>query len=177
MAWIVPPREASAYHRGAPEPGATRTGHMAAQDDPHGKVRIDKWLWAARFFKTRALSSEAIDKGRVQVNDQAVKPGRDVRLGDIVSVRIGPVERTVVVRTLSGVRGSASVAALLYEETPASVARRLAAAEQRRLAPEPALSLTQGRPTKRDRRELHALGHRGDPGDRWNDRWSASVDD
>lgn len=130
------------------------------------RYRLDKWLWAARFYKTRALSIEAIERGRVQVNGQPAKPSREVRCGDTIVLRAGFDDRTVEVLALSDVRGSASVAALLYRETAESVARRAAAAEQRRLAPEPALAQTQGRPTKRDRRQL------GD----WGSRWTASVD-
>lgn len=130
--------------------------------------RIDKWLWAARFYKTRSLASEEIGKGRVLVNGAQAKPSREVRPGDTVRLRQGPVERIVVVKGLSGVRGPAPVAQQLYEETAQSIAAREQAAEQRRMAPEPALSLTQGRPTKRDRREM---------GKTWGDRWSASVDD
>ena len=140
------------------------------------KVRLDKWLWAARFYKTRGLSSEEIDKGRVLVNGQASKPSKEPKVGDTVEIRNGAVLRTVVVRALSGVRGPAPVAAQLYEETAESIQRRLAAAESRRIAPEPALTLAQGRPTKRNRRDMQAL--RGDPQDHgWNDRWSASLDD
>jgi len=131
------------------------------------RVRLDKWLWAARFFKTRALSAEAIDKGRVSVNSQAAKASREPRVGDTIEFRQGNDLRTVVVKGLSAVRGPAPVAQQLYEETPESVARRTANAEQRRLAPEPALSQTQGRPTKRDRRTLKD----------WGDRWSASLGD
>ena len=131
------------------------------------RVRLDKWLWAARFFKTRALSAEAIDKGRVSVNGQAAKASREPRVGDTIEFRQGNDLRAVIVRGLSAVRGPAPVAQRLYEDTPESVARRLASAEQRRLAPEPALSQTQGRPTKRDRRTLKD----------WGDRWSASLDD
>lgn len=138
-----------------------------------GKVRLDKWLWAARFYKTRSLSSDEIDKGRVTVNGQVAKPSRDVKPGDVLELRSGPVVRTVVVRALSGVRGPAPVAALLYDETDESLARRQDQAEQRRLAPEPALALQQGRPTKRDRRDMQQLSGRG----QWNQRWSASVDD
>lgn len=117
------------------------------------KLRIDKWLWAARFYKTRSLASEEIDKGRVHVNGVAVKPSREVKAGDTVMVRNGAISRSVVVQGVSDKRGSAPVAALLFTESPESIALRLAAAEQRRLAPEPALSLTQGRPTKRERRD------------------------
>ena len=117
------------------------------------RLRIDKWRWAARFYKTRSLASDEIDKGRVHVNGVAVKPARCVLVGDTVQVRIGVVTRSLVVKALSDKRGSAPVAALMFEETPESVAQRAALAEQRRLAPEPALSLTQGRPTKRERRD------------------------
>jgi ribosome-associated heat shock protein Hsp15 len=134
------------------------------------KLRIDKWLWAARFYKTRTLATEEIVKGRVEVNGQEVKPAREVKVGDTVSVRQGPVSRIVVVKGLSGMRGPASVAQQLYEETAESLKARELAAEQRRLAPEPAHSIEQGRPTKRGRRELDDV-QRG-----WGDRWSASVD-
>ena len=135
------------------------------------KLRIDKWLWAARFYKTRSLACEEVDKGRVQVNGAPVKPAREVKPGDTVQLRTGPVVRTVNVLAISDKRGPAAVAALLFQETEASIALRQKAAEQRRLAPEPALALTQGRPTKRDRRDADKLR-----GDAWGNRWSASVD-
>lgn len=139
------------------------------------RVRLDKWLWAARFYKTRSLASEEIDKGRVRVNGLAAKPARELKPGDTVELRSGALLRTVTVKALSGVRGSASVAALLYEETAESRLLREAQTEQRRLAPEPAQSIAQGRPSKRDRRELDQW--RGRPGaSAWNERWSASID-
>lgn len=138
------------------------------------RLRIDKWLWAARFYKTRTLASEEIDKGRVYVNGAAVKPAREVKAGDTLHLRIGAISRTVVVKGVSDKRGPAPVAALLFEETAESLTQRAAAAEQRRLAPEPALSLTQGRPTKRDRRDTENVRH-SQPQD-WGDRWSASID-
>ncbi len=128
-------------------------------------VRLDKWLWAARFYKTRALAVDEIGKGRVQVNGQDAKPSREVRVGDLLRLRQGPVEREVQVLALSHVRGPAPVAQALYAETPESCAAREKAAEARRLAPEPAQTITQGRPTKQDRRRLSE----------W-DRWSASAD-
>ena len=134
-------------------------------------LRIDKWLWAARFYKTRSLASEEIGKNRVQVNGQDAKPSKEVKPGDTVCLRQGAVERTVVVQGLSGVRGPAPVAQLLYTETTESIAARQKAAEQHRLAREPALSIEQGRPTKRNRRELEKAKQTG-----WNDRWSASLD-
>jgi|APCry1669189000_1035189.scaffolds.fasta_scaffold26639_2 ribosome-associated heat shock protein Hsp15 len=121
-------------------------------------VRLDKWLWAARFFKTRALSQEAIDLGQVLVNDDRVKPARTVRLGDLVQVRVGDLVRTVVVCGLSDQRGPAPVAQTLYEETSESVRQRELRAEWRRVNPEPAHSIRGGRPTKRDRRDLARLG-------------------
>jgi ribosome-associated heat shock protein Hsp15 len=133
-------------------------------------MRIDKWLWAARFYKTRTLASEETVKGRVEVNGQEVKPARELKIGDKVSLRQSAVIRTVVVKGFSNVRGPAPAAQQLYQETPESIRAREQAAEQRRLAPEPALSIEQGRPTKRGRRELDDA-RRG-----WGDRWSASLD-
>jgi ribosome-associated heat shock protein Hsp15 len=131
-------------------------------------LRIDKWLWAARFYKTRSLATEETGKGRVQLNGQDVKPAREVKVGDTLAVRQGTTVRTVVVRGISAQRGPAPAAQQLYEETPDSVRKREAAALQRKLAPEPAHSLEHGRPTKRDRREIERT---------WDDRWSATLDD
>lgn len=131
------------------------------------RVRLDKWLWAARFYKTRSLAAEDIDKGRIQVNEQVAKASRELRPGDRVDMRQagGPV-RTVVVQALSAVRGPAPQAQLLYAETADSIQRRQQYAEQRRQGVEPADAIHQGRPTKRDRRDLAD----------WQ-RWSASVDE
>ena len=118
------------------------------------RLRIDKWLWASRFYKTRSLAADEIDKGRVSVNGVGVKPSKELKVGDAVEIQMGPVSRHVIVTSLTDKRGSAPLAALMFSETEASLAKRLADAEQRRLAPEPALSLAQGRPTKRDRRTL-----------------------
>ena len=130
-------------------------------------VRLDKWLWAARLFKTRALAVEAIGKHRVEVNGQAAKPSRDVRVGDRLTLRepAAPA-RELLVKGLSEIRGPAPVAQQLYEETAESLAARDQAREARRQGVEPAQTLEHGRPTKRDRRQLSD----------WN-RWSASVDD
>jgi ribosome-associated heat shock protein Hsp15 len=135
------------------------------------QLRIDKWLWAARFYKTRSLAREEIDKGRVTVNGATVKPAREVKVGDLVEVRLGAFSRSMNVKAISDKRGPASMAALLFQETEASILQRRLAAEQRRLAPEPALGLTQGRPTKRDRRDGEKLRDNN-----WNERWSASLD-
>lgn len=133
------------------------------------KLRIDKWLWAARFYKTRSLAVEEIDKGRVRINDLEAKPAREVKVGDTVTLRQGPLIRTLVVRGISSQRGAAPVAQQLYEETAESLALRAQAAEQRRLAGDPASSLEHGRPTKRDRRDI-------DKAKDWGSRWSASTD-
>ena len=130
-------------------------------------MRLDKWLWAARFFKTRSLAAEEIGRHRIEVNGQPAKASRELKPGDTVTVRQpGGLARTVTVRGLSQLRGPAPVAQQLYEETAESLAARAAAAQRRKLAPEPAASIAQGRPTKRDRRQLAD----------W-DRWSASIDE
>lgn len=136
--------------------------------EPLQRLRADKWLWAARFFKTRTLAVEEIGKGRVRVGGDAIKPARELQAGDQVELRQGAVTRVVVVRALSAMRGPAPVAQALYEETAQSLAARAKAAEQRRLAPEPAHSIEGGRPSKRDRRAME----KG-----WGDRWSASLDE
>ncbi len=131
------------------------------------KVRIDKWLWAARFYKTRTLATDDIHKGRVSVNGQEAKPAREIRPGDTIELRHSGVQRTLVVKGLSDKRGSAPVAQQLYEETPESLRLRALAAEQRRMGTEPALSLEHGRPNKHERRAVE---------DAWGSRWSASLD-
>lgn len=137
--------------------------------DGSGGMRLDKWLWAARFCKTRALAAECIDKGRVQVNGQTAKRSRELHVGDTVALRQGDrgeVARELQVLGLSPVRGPAPAAQQLYAETAASLAAREAAARLRSWQVEPAHAIEQGRPTKRDRRELAE----------WQ-RWSASADD
>jgi ribosome-associated heat shock protein Hsp15 len=130
-------------------------------------LRIDKWLWAARFYKTRSLACDEVTKHRVQINGQDVKPAREVKVGDTLTVRQGNITKTVQVKGISAARGPAPVAQLLYEETPESIALRAKLAEQNRMAAEPAHSIEHGRPTKRDRRQIeHA----------WDERWSASAD-
>ena len=121
------------------------------------KMRLDKWLWAARFYKTRSLAAQEIGKGRVEVNGQAVKPAKEVSIGDLVALSKEPPAMQVRVAALSLVRGPAPAARQLYEETPESLAAREHAAQMRRLAPEPALGQEAGRPTKRDRRLLNSL--------------------
>jgi len=118
------------------------------------EVRIDKWLWAARFYKTRALAQVAIENGRVTIDGQRVKPARAVRVGNTIGLRAGDQDRSVLVRALSSVRGPAPVAQALYEETAESVARRERLAAERRLHVEPGRAIAHGRPTKHERREL-----------------------
>ncbi len=129
------------------------------------RIRLDKWLWAARLFKTRSLAAEQIGKGHVLVNDVPAKASREVRIGDMIALSHGQMPLQLVVKGLSQSRGPAPVAQLLYEQTPQSLATRAALAEQRRSGVEPGQTLEQGRPTKRDRRKLAD----------WN-RWSATDD-
>jgi ribosome-associated heat shock protein Hsp15 len=116
-------------------------------------VRIDKWLWAARFYKTRSLATEAVAGGRVHVGGVRVKASRDVKVGETVEITQGPVRRVVEVTALADRRGSATVAATLYTETPASIAAREQHALERKLT----TPIFGGRPTKVDRRRLEAL--------------------
>ena len=124
------------------------------------EIRIDKWLWAARFFKTRSLATEAVEGGKVEINGASVKPAKHVKVGDTVRVRIGAYEHHVVVRGIGERRGSAEVAATLYEETAASVAAREKLREQHRMAPGPFVWEEKGRPSKKDRRELDRFRRR-----------------
>ena len=118
------------------------------------RQRIDKWLWAARFFKTRGLAAKAVDGGRVRVNGEGAKPSRLLKTGDELSVRVGDYEWVVEVKVLSMQRGPAAQAALLYAEREDSRARREAAQAQRKTQPHPAAGI-RGRPTKKDRRLIH----------------------
>ena len=138
---------------------------ISRMDKGAEKVRLDKWLWAARFFKTRSLSADEIGRGRVQVNGQAAKASREVRVGDRIELRQGHVARTVVVKVADDQRGSATIASEMFEETRESIELRTKQALERRMNTEPSLAIEQGRPTKRDRRQLAD----------WN-RWSASVE-
>ena len=131
-------------------------------------VRIDKWLWAARFYKTRSAATDAVLGGRVHLNDARVKPSKEVKAGDVVEVKVGQLQWTVVVRGISAKRGSASVAATLYDETPESAAAARAACRPScgcrvRIGAD----LAGGRPTKQDRRRIESLrrAQRGGPTD------------
>lgn len=117
------------------------------------QVRIDKWLWAARFFKTRSLATDAVDAGRVRFDGERIKPARNVKCGDLLQIDNGSTEWEVVVRALADKRGSAEIAQKLYAETESSMAKRQQEAERRRYFREPAQEI-KGRPTKRDRRML-----------------------
>ena len=131
---------------------------MAA--DEESKVRLDKWLWAARFFKTRSLAAEAIENGKVEVNGERAKRAKQLQAGDSVRVRLGPYAHVVRVLAISERRGPASVAAKLYEEDATAKAAREALHAQMKAA-QPAFGYDSGRPTKKDRREIEKLRRRG----------------
>jgi len=122
--------------------------------DDSNSVRVDKWLWAARFFKTRSLATEAVAGGKVEVNGERAKPAKSVKPGDEIRLRVPPYEHILIVRALAERRGPASVAHGLYEETEASAAERIRLAEQLLMAPAAFVFEERGRPTKKDRREL-----------------------
>lgn len=125
---------------------------MTQKSDEDDKVRLDKWLWAARFFKTRALAKAAIESGKVHCRGERCKPGKEPRVGDEFQIRAGFDERTVVVQALSIIRRGAPEAQLLYSETPESLAKREQAAEMRKAG---SIGVTtDGRPTKKQRRQL-----------------------
>src|SRR5437763_1942444 len=127
---------------------------MPSSESGPAKVRLDKWLWAARFFKTRSLAAEAVAAGKVLVAGDRAKPAKLLQAGDEVRIRLGPYEHTIHVRGLSERRRPASVAVTLYEETADSITARARLAEQLRMAPAAFVYEDKGRPTKRDRREL-----------------------
>jgi ribosome-associated heat shock protein Hsp15 len=129
---------------------------MGEPDEGPDRVRLDKWLWAARFYKTRALAAEAVEGGKVQVNGDRPKRARPLQAGDEIRVRLGPYEHVVTVRGLSDRRGPASQAAALYEETEASRSAREALAVQLKSL-HSLFGAEKGRPTKKDRREIERL--------------------
>jgi ribosome-associated heat shock protein Hsp15 len=121
--------------------------------DIEARLRLDKWLWAARFFKTRSLASAAIDGGKVRLNGNHVKPAKDVAIGDALDISLGEQQWTLMVRALNAQRRPAPEARQLYEETAESLSRRQQAMEMRKLAPPPGADL-KGRPTKRAGRQI-----------------------
>lgn len=121
---------------------------------PLEKVRLDKWLWAARFFKTRSLAKKAVEGGKIHCNGTRSKSSREIEIGNTLAITRGWDELTVIVKALAEKRGSAPQAALLYEETPESIEKRLLHAEQRKMQ-RAANPLTEGRPSKQDRRQIH----------------------
>lgn len=135
---------------------STDTSNPAEQTATRAKVRIDKWLWAARFFKTRTLAAVAIDGGKVDVNEERAKRSRHVQAGDRVRLRQGPVEWSLIVRGVAERRGSAEIARTLYEETQDGKAKRETVQEQLRSMPT-AFAYGKGRPGKQDRRALRRL--------------------
>ena len=126
---------------------------MTSANTDAAKLRVDKWLWAARFFKTRSVAAQAIEGGKVKLNGQRVKPSKEVHAGDMLAIQLGDYEWAVTVRALSARRGPAEEARKLYEESVASQARRQAQIAARSMQNEPAAQ-RHGRPTKRDRRRL-----------------------
>jgi ribosome-associated heat shock protein Hsp15 len=129
-------------------------------EDSHPAVRIDKWLWAARFFKTRALAAEAVTGGKVEVNGSRSKPSRPVRPGDQLTIRRGPYDWTVTVKSVSNLRRPAAQAQALYEENDESARRRAAAIAQMRFERPPEFEIA-GRPSKKDRRAITRFTKRG----------------
>ncbi len=127
----------------------------AEEDTGHERARIDKWLWAARFYKTRALAVAALENGRVLVNGVRVKPAKALNVGDMLAIRMGPYTHEVEVLGLSGKRGPAPEAQKLYRETEESKAKRAALAEQ--LKAQQQYSVLKGRPTKKDRRDIEKV--------------------
>ena len=128
---------------------------MAAE--PLASIRIDKWLWAARFFKTRSLAQDAVELGRVRLAGQRLKPSRDVKPGDRLTVERGEERFEIFVEKISAVRGPAPVAQTLYRETDESREKRERASEMRKIAMEPASTIAKGRPTKRDARLIRRV--------------------
>ncbi len=122
------------------------------------KQRIDKWLWAARFFKTRSIACQAIDGGHVRLNGATLKPSREIKVGDELDIRSGEQRWVVIVKALHALRRPAPEARTMYEETEASFEARVKAAEMRKLAPMPGSDI-RGRPTKRDRRQLKKVSY------------------
>jgi ribosome-associated heat shock protein Hsp15 len=130
------------------------------QVDDTEPIRIDKWLWAARFFKTRSLAAEAVTGGKVEVNGTRAKPSRNVRIGDSLSIRRGPYEWTVIIKGVTDLRGPAAQAQLLYEETEESIHKREAISAQLKFERPPEFDLS-GRPSKKDRRAILKFTKRG----------------
>ncbi len=131
--------------------------HKESSAETGGKLRIDKWLWAARFFKTRALAADAVDSGKVLLDGVRIKPAKAVAAGDRLDIRIGQYRFEIEVLGLSGRRGPAPEAQQLYRESEQSRLRRETIAEQNRLLPQPDFK---GRPTKRDRREIERFNEK-----------------
>ena len=128
-------------------------------DETAGGVRIDKWLWAARFYKTRSLAADAVTSGKAELNGERTKPAKAVKVGDVIRLRSGVFEQVIEVRALSGTRGPAAVAQGLYAETAESAAARAKLAERMRY--EMPAGVESGRPSKKDRREIARLRDRG----------------
>ena len=133
---------------------------MSEETHRDENIRLDKWLWAARFFKTRSLAAEAVTGGKIEINGERPKPSRAVRPGDRLVIRRGPYEWTIIVRDVSRLRGPARQAQQLYEETEASVSKRQAAITQMKLERPPEFDFP-GRPSKKDRRAIQRFTKKG----------------
>lgn len=131
---------------------SAKTSTTTTRDATGASMRVDKWLWAARFFRTRSLAKQAIEGGKVHHQGERVKVSKDIRIGMELAIRQGLEEKTVVIKQLAEIRGGAPVAHALYEETPASIAKRELITAHRKLSN---LARPEHRPTKRDRRQIH----------------------
>ena len=156
----LPPRRVNEPIRSSRAADSAVTRKLAETDSDAARrtapepVRLDKWLWAARFFKTRSLAAKAVDGGKVRLNGESAKPSRELKAGDELAIRAGESEWVVEVKALARQRGPAAQAALLYAEREDSRARRQAAIVLRKAQPHPAAGV-KGRPTKKDRRLIH----------------------
>ncbi|MFM9884015.1 MAG: RNA-binding S4 domain-containing protein [Burkholderiales bacterium] len=132
---------------------SARNSRESEEDREDGRCRIDKWLWAARFYKTRSLAAQAVEGGKVRLHGERTKPAKELKPGDRLLISVGEYEWDIEVKVLETRRGSATIAQGLYAETPESIEKRALRIAQRKLANDPSRML-QGRPTKRDRRDL-----------------------
>lgn len=148
-----------------------KTNHVNTQSSG---IRMDKWLWAARFFKTRSIAKQAIEGGKVHLNGERVKVSREVQIGMLLTIQQGIEKKTVLVKALSDVRGSAPIAQQLYEETAESIEKRAQQAEQRKLN---SMMFMSHRPNKKDRRDIDKFHQQHDFADDFSDIWESEYDE
>lgn len=141
---------------------------------PTSGIRMDKWLWAARFFKTRSIAKHAIEGGKVHLNGERVKVSREVQIGMLLTIQQGIEKKTVLVKALSDVRGSAPIAQQLYEETAESIEKRAQQAEKRKLN---SMMFMSHRPNKKDRRDIDKFHQQHDFADDFSDIWESEYDE